>query len=150
MSALSVFLGACAFFSASFIGLWLKKRLIKKAEFYKDYSEYLAFALEKIGYERTIVSEINTSFRGKSKEFSDLLNGNDPNVPIEEKRLSEIKEYISKIGTTDADTQIASLSSECAAMKRYVEKECAAFKKDAALRFKLAVLVGAALFVILV
>ncbi len=150
MSALSVFIGVCAFFSASFVGLWLKKRLVKKADFYKDYYDYLTFALEKISYERAVVSEINKGFRGKSKEFSEFLEGKEINIAIPENDLSEIRSSISSIGRSDAETQIASLSSKCASMKRFVENECASFRKDAALRFKLAVLVGVALFIILV
>ena len=150
MSALSVFAGACAFLSASLVGLWLKKRLVNKADFYMDYYDFLCYALEKISSERMVVSEIKRTFRGKSKEFSELLKGNEVSAPIGEKEKNEIEEYLSGIGSTDAECQIASLSSRAQTMKRFVENECATYKKDASLRFKLAVLIGAALFIILV
>ena len=150
MNALSVFVGICAFFSASFVGLWMKKRLIKKADFYKDYYDYLCYASERIGYERTVVSEINETFHAKSKEFTAMLNGEDPNIGLTAKELEEIKTYLSKIGSTDAETQLASLASRCSSLKRFVENDCATFRKDAALRFKLSVLVGVALFIIVV
>lgn len=150
MNALSVFIGVCAFFSASFVGLWLKKRLIIKADFYKDYYDYLCYASERIGYERTVVSEINATFRAKSKEFLSLLNGDKPNIGLSSKELEEIKNYLSKIGSTDAETQLASLASRCSSLKRFVEIDCANFRKEAGLRFKLSVLIGVALFIILV
>ena len=150
MSAFSVFAGACAFLSASLVGLWLKRRLLNKADFYKDYYDFLCYALEKISSERTVVSEIKRTFQGKSKDFTELLKGNEVSAPIGEKERNAVKEYLSGIGSTDAESQIASLSSKCSTLKRFVENECAAYRKDAALRFKLAVLVGAALFIILV
>ena len=69
---------------------------------------------------------------------------------LSEKELAEIGKYLSEIGTTDADTQIASLGAKCAELKRFSEGQCAKFKKDGALYFKLCVLLGVVAFILIV
>ena len=61
-----------------------------------------------------------------------------------------VKKYLSEIGTTDADTQVASLRGKCAELKRFSEQECAKFRKDGALYFKLCVLLGVVAFILIV
>ena len=151
MSVLSVFGGVCAFFSCAVTGLWLKKRALRKAAFYEDYCEYLQFASEKIGYERMPIGELNEKFRQRKKgEFTAFLAKENCSPPLSDVALGEISNYLSEIGTTDADTQIASLKSKCAEMKRFAEKDCVKLRKDGSLYFKLSALAGVVVFIILV
>ena len=151
MSVVTIFAGLCAFLSASTVGLWIKKRCNRKANFYDGYYEYLQYCTDKISYERMPIGELNSSYFKKNKgEFVLFLDNKQENLPLSEETLSEIREYLSGIGTTDAETQVASLRSKCAEMKRFTETECVKFRKDGALYFKLSALIGAVLFIILV
>ena len=151
MSVLSLFAGVCAFFSAAMIGLWIKKRLLKKAVFYQGYYDYLLFATEKIGYERMPIGELNANFLKKNAGiFPDYLAGRGETPPLSDATLAEIKEYLSGIGRTDAETQIASLRAKCAEIKRFVEGECVKYRKEGAMYFKLCALLGVVVFIILV
>ena len=151
MSSLSVFAGVCLFFACALIGLWLKKRLVKRASFYEDYYRYLVFAGEKIAYERMPLKEIIKNFsQGEKTDFNRFLAGESVSPPLSEKQLDEIKAYLSEIGTTDADTQTASLNAKCAEMKRFTDEQCVKFRKDASLYFKLFVLLGVVAFILIV
>ena len=151
MSSLSVFAGVLLFFACSFVGLWLKKRLNRKATFYDEYYRYLLYVLDKISYERMPINEINQSFcKDKKSEFCDFLLGDISTPPISDSDSSKLAEYLSEIGMTDADTQIASLGGKCAEMKRFSENEVVKYRKDGALYFKLSVLLGIVAFIIIV
>ena len=151
MSAVSVFAGVCVFFSSALVGLWIKRRSLRKAAFYEEYYRYLVFASEKISYERMPIAEIKASFsKGEETEFYRLLQGEEVSIPVTENELSEVKKYLSEIGTTDADTQVASLRGKCAELKRFSEENCAKFRKDGALYFKLCVLLGIVAFILIV
>ena len=151
MNALSVFAGVCLFFAAALIGLWIKKRFARKAAFYEEYYRYLVFASEKISYERMPVAEIKAGFsEGEETEFCRFLKGQSASPPLSEKELDEIGSYLSRIGTTDADTQVASLKGKCAELKRFSEEQCVKYKKDGTLYFKLCVLFGIVAFILIV
>ena len=151
MNALSIFAGACLLFACAMVGLWIKKRLIARAVFYEDYYEYLLFAGEKIGYERMPIHELNTSFANRKKgTFAEYLLHRSIPAQMSSVEMTEIEEYLSEIGSTDADTQIASLHAKSAEIKRFIEKDCVKYRKDASLYFKLSVLIGVAIFIILV
>ena len=144
----TIFVGVCIFFSSAFVGLWVKMRILKKLAFYQSYYDFLRYAADKIGYERTVFSDIVTTFRSSSKEFSEVLSGSSPSFGLSEAELLAVKEYVSSIGKTDAETQLASLRVKTSEIKALLEKEGVKWKKDAALYFKLAVLIGIALFII--
>ena len=151
MNALSVFAGVLLFFACALVGMWLRKRCVRKALFYEEYYEFLLFALEKISYERMPVSEIKAGFhKGEKTDFCEFLMGKPVALPIPDGEIAEIGEYIGGIGTTDADTQIASLRGKCAELKRFTEERGVSFKKDGSLYFKLSVLIGIACFIIIV
>jgi len=145
----SIIVGVCAFFSASLIGIWLKKRQNDKCEFYKDFYNYLSFAEEKIAYERMPLSDIKRRFRGDSVAFRDAIEGKEVSVALPKEEILSVREYLDTIGTTDADTQLASLRSKCSELEKKLEGDVAKWKKESALYFKLCVLAGCALFVIL-
>ena len=151
MNALSLFAGVCGFFAAACVGLWIKRKLIRKAAFYEGYYDYLVYAYEKISYERMPIGELNGNYlKGKTDEFSVYLKGYITLGVLTDRQLAEVKTYLDGIGTTDADTQIASLASKCSELKRFTETECVKYRKDGALYFKLAVLVGIAILILLV
>ena len=151
MNALSIFAGVCAFFSVAFVGLWLKRRLLRKAAFYEDYYSYLVYASEKISYERMPVTEINRTFlKGKTSEFCRFLYGEKVTPPLSDEEFGAIESYLAGIGKTDAETQIASLNAKVAEIKCHTESECVKYKKDGALYFKLSVLLGIVIFIILI
>ena len=146
----SIVVGICVFFSSAFIGLWLKKRNLKKLAFYRSYYDFLCYCADKIGYERMILAEIIRTFSSESKEFTEILSGGEPSAGLTPTEILAVKDYLSAIGTTDAETQIASLRSKGAEIKQLLDREGVKWKKDASLYFKLAVLLGVALFIILV
>ncbi len=151
MNALSVFAGVCLFFASALVGLWIKKRFVRKAAFYEEYYRYLVFACEKISYERMPIAEIKAAFfKGEQTDFIRFLQGQAASAPLSDKELVEIGDYLSKIGTTDADTQVASLKGKCAELKRFSEEQCLKYKKDGALYFKLCVLFGVVAFILIV
>lgn len=151
MNVLSIFAGVCVFFSISLVGLWLKRKLTRKAEFYEEYYSYLVFVSEKISYERMPIPEIKNSFvKGKTSEFSRFLCGETIAPTLSDEDLGTILIYLDGIGKTDADTQMASLNGKIAEVKRFTEKECVKYKKDGALYFKLGVLLGIIAFIILI
>ena len=151
MSGLSIFAGVLLFFSSSLVGLWIRKRLTHKASFYEGYYRYLVFVKEKISYERMPIFEINEAFRKSEKgEFCDFLFGKTTTASLSDRESDEIRKYIDAIGTTDADTQIASLGGKCAELKRFEEESCVKYRKDGALYFKLAMLLGLVAFIIIV
>ena len=151
MSGLSVFAGVCIFFSSALVGLWVKKRLVSKAVFYEEYYKYLLFASEKISYERMPINEIKRSFPNEGKgDFYAFLMQENASPPLSEGEIGEVKKYLDEIGTTDAETQIASLNGKCAQMKRFSEEQCAKYRKDGTLYFKLSVLLGIVAFIIIV
>ena len=151
MNALSIFSGVLLFFSSALIGLWVKKRYTGRAAFYEEYYRYLVYASEKIAYERMPIKEIKESFyQGKKTDFYLYLSGEAVAPPLSEGDLSEIGKYLSEIGTTDADTQIASLNGKCAELKRFTEEQCVKFRKDGKLYFKLSVLFGIVAFIIII
>ena len=151
MNSVSIFAGVCLFFSCARIGLWLKKRFVKRAAFYEEYYRYLVFANEKISYERMPMREIIKNFsKGERTDFIRFLTGEKTSPPLTEKQLDDIKSYLSEMGTTDADTQTASLNAKCAEMKRFSEEQCVKFRKDGSLYFKLCVLFGVVAFILIV
>ena len=151
MNGISVFAGVCLFFSATFVGLWIRKRYKGKADFYEEYYRYLLYVSERISYEKMPIGEIIATFpKGEKTDFYDFLTGKEVKPPISEGELTEIGKYLSEIGTTDADTQIASLNVKCAELKRYTEVQCVKYRKDGALYFKLSVLIGIVAFIIIV
>lgn len=151
MSVISIFAGVCVFFSCALVGLWIKRRYLRKAAFYEEYYRYLVFASEKISYERMPIAEIKASFSKREEtEFFRLLQGEEVDPPVTETELTEVKKYLSAIGTTDADTQVASLKGKCAELKRFSEENCVKFRKDGALYFKLCVLLGIVAFILIV
>ena len=151
MNALSIFAGVCAFFSAATVGLWIKKRMIGKAAFYEQYYDYLLFVSEKIAYERMPLGELNANyFKRKNGEFAAFLRGETLVSALKTEEINEVRGFLDSIGKTDADTQISSLSAKCAELKRFTETECVKYRKDGALYFKLAALLGVAAFILLV
>ena len=150
MTVGTIFAGVCAFFSAAFVGLWIKKKMIRKANFYEEYYDYLLFVSEKIAYERMPIGELNGNyFKRKKGEFAAFLKGELLASPLKDGEIAEVRAYLDSIGTTDADTQIGSLQAKCAEMKRFTETECVKYKKDAALYFKLCALIGLAALILL-
>ena len=88
MSALSVFGGVSAILSAAFIGLWIKKRMIRKARFFEDYYAYILFATDKIAYERMPLGELNDRFsEGKKGDFVSFLRGDKSGTALSEEAL---------------------------------------------------------------
>ena len=151
MNSLSVFAGVLLFFACSFVGLWLKRRFNRKASFYEEYYRYLLYVLDKISYERTPFSEMNQGFcANQNSEFFDYLLGEASTPPISDAEIANVGKYLSEIGTTDADTQIASLGGKCAEMKRFSENEVVKYRKDGTVYFKLSVLFGIVVFIIIV
>jgi len=147
----SIIVGICIFFSMAFIGLWLKKRMLNKYRFFSAYADYLRYASEKIGYERMPVSELNRTFRSECSEFVELLlKKQEPSIGLSAAEISSVKDYLDSIGRSDADTQVGSLQAKYSEIKGFLDKEGAKWKKDASLYFKLMVLAGIALFIILV
>ncbi len=146
----SVFVGILAFFSASLVGMWLKKRSISKWKFYRDFQEYLLFAAEKISSERMPRAEIDAAFRSESKEFLGLLKGTSEAFSLKNEEILSVKEYLDSIGTSDAEAQLSSLRGKSAEIKRLLDTDGEKWRKEASLYFKLCVLVGVALFIILV
>ncbi|MBO4472513.1 MAG: hypothetical protein J5765_01755 [Clostridia bacterium] len=146
----TIFAGICAIFSSAFVGLWIKKKLLRKASFYEGYYDYLLFATDKIGYERMPIGELNANyFKRRTGEFVAFLKGEIISIPLKEGELTEVRSYLDSIGTTDAETQIGSLSAKCAEMKRFTETECVKYRKDASLYFKLSALIGLAALILL-
>ncbi len=151
MNSLSILSGVLLFFACSFVGLWLKKRFNRKASFYEEYYRYILYALDKISYERMPINEIKDSFCvGKVTEFTSYLLGDPSTSPLSEAEMENVGKYLSEIGTTDADTQIASLGGKCAEMKRFCENDVVKYRKDGTLYFKLSVLLGIVAFIIIV
>ena len=151
MNSLSIFAGVCAFFSAATIGLWIKKRMIRKASFYEGFYDYLCFVTDKIAYERMPIGELNANyFCTKNGEFVAYLKGESKLLPIGEGEISEVRRYLDGIGTTDAETQIASLRGKCAELKRFTETQCSKYRRDGSMYFKLSALLGIAVFILLV
>ena len=151
MSAVSIFAGVCIFFSCAFVGVWVKKRFLRKASFYEDYYRYLVYACEKISYERMPIAEIKATFPQKQgSEFYRYLLGENVEPALSEGELTQIGKYLSEIGLTDADTQISSLNGKCAELKRFSDDECVKFRKDGALYFKLCVVLGIVAFILIV
>ncbi len=82
MSAVSIFAGVCVFFSSALVGLWLKRRFLRKATFYEEYYRYLVYTCEKISYERMPVAEIKSTFaKRENTEFSAFCLGRTPRRP---------------------------------------------------------------------
>ena len=151
MNMITVFAGVLLFFSAALIGLWVKRRFIRKAAFYESYYRFLQYAWDKISYERMPIGEIKSSYcHGKSDEFCEYLQGESAAPPLSEGEMASIAKYLSSIGTSDADTEIALLSGKCSELKRFTEENCAKLRKDGTLYFKLAVLLGVVAFIIIV
>ena len=141
MNQISLFPGLCMFFACAFVGMWIKRRMMLKAEFYEDYYQYLLYVTEKIGFERMPIAEIKSSFlSGKKTVFKEFLSGERVSLPLSEGKTQEISHYLSSIGTTDVDTQMMTLKAKCAELKRYNDEECSKFRKDGSLYFKLGVL----------
>ena len=145
----SIVVGVCAFFSASMVGIWLKRRQTEKCAFYKDFYDYLSFSEEKIAYERMPLADIKRLFHGESAAFRELLDGREVSLALPVEEILSVREYLDTIGTTDADTQLASLRSKCSELKKKLDGDVAKWKKESVLYFKLCVLAGVALFVIL-
>lgn len=151
MNTLTILAGVLLFFSTSLVGLWVKRRFIRKASFYESYYRYLQYARDKISYERMPIGEINTSYcKGKKDEFCDYLQGKTVALPLSEGEIDEVRRYLSAIGTSDADTELATLGGKCSEMKRFTEENCVKYRKDGTLYFKLAVLLGVVAFIIIV
>ena len=145
----TVLVGILVFFAAALVGLWLKKRLVKRADFYRAYYDYLTFALEKISYERTPIDDIVRDFHSESAEFTDMLRGDAASAPLSDDKKLAVKGYLDSIGTTDAETQIASLRAKIAEVKKVLDEDAVKWRKDGTVYFKLCVLIGVALFIIL-
>ena len=78
------------------------------------------------------------------------MQGKTVALPLSEGEIDEVSRYLSAIGTSDADTELATLGGKCSEMKRFTEENCVKYRKDGTLYFKLAVLLGVVAFIIIV
>lgn len=159
---LNFVIGIALFALSSFFGLNYKKKCKERAKFYKELYEFNLHLSEQISYAKTPLPQIIISFAmlkdslfaGLLKDFGKELNmgaqGDYAIKYIGENEKEEVLRFLRGLGKTDADNQLISLAED----KQWIKA-----RKDSAeneeitkgkLYYKLAVILGIALLIIVI
>ena len=153
-------LGLALFALSSYIGLRYKKRCVLRASFYSELYDFASYLAEQIAYSKTPLPALFKSFSlGKESAFAELLTayfaelvGKIPEEykvkGLSEAEKTELFTFFRNLGKSDAERELARLAESKQRFK--IKKETAEKEvgQKGKLYFKLAVIIGIALMII--
>lgn len=132
---------------ATYIGTFLKKHFKRRATFYSDYEKFISFCYERISSSLTPIDELKGSFPS-DKDFQAFLRGE--RVDILSKKEKELLDFtIEQIGKRDCENTLSFLSKEREGALKLKEKSNEEVKKKGDLYFKLSIIVGLAIALVI-
>lgn len=154
---------ALALFALSaYFGVHYKKRCSLRAAFYSDLYDFAIFLSEQIAYSKTPLPTIFRDFAlGKTGAFSELINaysielaGGTPEEYklkfLNEAEKNEALVFFRGLGKADAERELAKLGENKQRIKSKKEITESEVKSKGKLYFKLAVIIGIALMIIVI
>lgn len=159
---LNIAIGIVLFTICSYIGLRYKKKCTARAAFYSELFDFCLYLTEQIAYSKTPLPTIFRSFSlGKNSEISQLLldfcdelQQSEPKEYVikylNEYEISEVLIFFRSLGKTDAENQLIKLAESKQRIKNKKELTQSEQTSKGKLYFKLAVIIGIALLIIVV
>lgn len=157
------FVLALALFALSaYFGLYQKKRCTLRAAFYSELYDFAIFLSEQIAYSKTPLPAIFQNFAlgktGAFRELLDVYSGELAGKVPEEYKLKFLNEaeknetlvFFRGLGKQDAERELAKLGESKQRIKTKKEITEAEVKSKGKLYFKLAVIIGIALMIIVI
>ena len=144
---------------ASYIGLIIKRRYKTREQFFSDVREYFALFENELTYEKTSVPEINKKFlNGKNGEFANWLQTKNKTIEqtskrqltfLKENEREQIDSALSGLGKSGYQEQLAYVKKWQMLFKDKHDKCAMENKKYGGMYFKLCVLAGIAILILL-
>ncbi len=159
---LSFATGIALFALSAYFGLLYKKRYKQRALFYAEMYDFAIYLTEQIAYSKTPLPVIFKSFAaGKESIFRCLINDYCAelieNAPKEyaikhlgQGETREVIEFLRGLGKTDAENQLRNLSEQKQRIGTKKEITASEEIKRGKLYFKIAVIIGIALLIIVI
>ncbi|NCA67507.1 MAG: hypothetical protein EOM87_05530 [Clostridia bacterium] len=155
-------IGIMLFAVSTYFGLYYRRRCRLRAQLYAELYEFSLYLTEQISYSKTPLPLIFSTFSlGKNTEFAALLleyskefEQKEPTEyalkHINDREKSEILSFFRGLGKTDVDNQIKKLSEQKQWIKNKKEITQTEETTKGKLYFKLAVIIGIALLIIVI
>ena len=164
---LNLLAGGILFLISAYIGLAVKRHFEKRRDFFKDAVEFVDTLTDEVSFLKTPLPQIIQRFgvdkkgdfrdalltyaehigSGKSTEFQPLSQA------LKLSRLTDgerdiMLSFLAGLGKTDAKTQLAALKNYRARLESFREESQKKFKTTGLLAYKLGILVGIAIMII--
>ncbi len=130
-----------------YIGVYLKKIYKRRSEFYSDYERFIGYCYERISSALTPIDEIKKSFHC-NKDFRMYLSGDRIDI-ISKKEKAEIDSVVHSIGRSDCENTLTLLSRTRENALLLKEKSNEEIKKKGDLYFKLSIILGFAIALVI-
>lgn len=159
---LNFVVGIALFALCSYVGLRYKKKCVIRSIFYSEMYDFTLYLTEQIAYSKMPLPSIFKNFsEGKESAFAQLLKEFLIELSsIEQKaysiknltdnEIAEVLIFFRSLGKTDADNQLIKLSEYKQRTKNKKEQAQSEVTNKGKLYFKLAVITGIALLIIVI
>lgn len=130
-----------------YIGAYLKKLYKRRSEFYSDYEGFIGFCYEKISTMLTPIDKLKNDFLC-NKDFKLYLRGERVEI-LSKREKDELNFVVSGLGHSDCENTLEVLSRErekAHALKGKADEE---IKKKGDLCFKLSIIIGLAIALVI-
>lgn len=143
--------------ASSYVGLIVKRRYKKRAEFFEQAKEYFVFFEKEMFYNKTPVPKINEEYeRTSSDEFAEFLkacfegaNDKKDKYFLKKEESERLRGALSGLGKSGYEEQKKYVARWKDEMTAFAEKTAAENKKYGGMYFKLCVLLGIAIVIVL-
>ena len=151
-----IIIGIILFGLCSFVGIKIRQQFSKREKFYHDLSSFCLFLREQINFSKAPLPQIAEKFQlNCSKDFAQVLdglkggiNGEYPKY-LKEKGKVEIKSFFDRLGKSDLDSQLRLIDEHKRKIDFVYETAKNDKKKKGELGYKLSLMAGIALLIIL-
>ena len=128
---------------SALFGIILAADKKKKMKIFAQFYEFNEKLLLNLKYGKSKVGEVASQYEYVQAAF----NGN---LAIKDERENFLKSYVSNIGSTDVYSQVDYLNERKETLKKYKDESESDYKKYGSLYFKIALMVGILLAVLLI
>lgn len=141
----------------AYVGVIVKRRYLAREKFYCEALEYFTYFERELTFKKTPLPDINTAFaRTHTGEFSKLLQSPSPfdkkssYTYLKQAEKESVKDALEGLGTSVYQEQLPYVKRWQAEMKERADKSRQENKKYGGMYFKLCVLLGIALLILIV
>lgn len=130
-----------------YIGSLLKKSYKRRGKLFSDYERFICYCTERISTSLTPIDELKKAFLC-DKDFQSLLKGDKCEI-ISKREYEELESFINGIGKSDCENTLSILSKEREHAHSLKEKGDDEIKKKGDLYFKLSIILGLAIALVI-